>query len=148
MTDMATVMLADDHPSIRHCLRQILENTSDLTILGETGDGSEVVEMVVRLRPDVLVLDLEMPGINSLQITQQIVARSLQTHVVICSSDRCAGYVVQAMRNGASAYVVKDFSVGDLAQAVRQAASGEHYFSPALREGMGSLYDAGVASEA
>jgi two-component system response regulator DegU len=140
---MTTVVLADDYPSIRHYLRQILEATPDLTVLGETGNGSEVIELVVRLQPEVLVLDLEMPGMNGMQITRQIAARSLQTHVVICSSHRCAGYVVQAMKNGASAYVVKDFSVEDLAQAVRQAASGKHYFSPLLHDCLPSLDKSG-----
>ena len=147
MVDMTTIVLADDHPLIRHRLRQILETTPDLTILGETGDGTEVVDLVERLQPDVLVLDIAMPGMNGLEITRQIVARSLRTQIVICSSHRCAGYVVQAMKNGASGYVVKDFSVNDLAQAIRQVANGKHYFSPSLHDSIDSFYDAGVAGE-
>ncbi len=131
---MTTVVIVDDHALIRSGLRQILENTPDVTILGETGEGSEVVDLVVRLQPDVLVLDLAMPGMNGLEITRQIVARSLPTRVVICSSYTHAGYVLQAMKNGASGYVVKDFSVNDLAQAVRQVTGGKRYLSPSLHD--------------
>ncbi len=139
MLSMTTIMLADNHPLIRRYLREILETTPDLTLLGETGDGSEVVDLVMRLQPDVLVLDLAMPGMNGLEITRQIVAKSLRTRIVICSSHRYVGYVLQAMKNGASAYVAKDCSVEDLPQAVLQVTLGKRYLSPSLCECMDLL---------
>ncbi len=136
---MTTIVLADDSPLIRRYLREILEATPDLTLLGETGNGSEVVDLVERLQPDVLVLDLALPGMNGLEITRQIVARSLRTRIVICSSHRFAGYILQAMKNGASAYVAKDYSVNDLVPAVRQVTGGKRYLSPSLYDCIRSL---------
>ncbi|MDE3087949.1 MAG: response regulator transcription factor [Chloroflexota bacterium] len=139
MLCMTTIVLADNHPLIRRYLREILETTPDLTLLGETGDGSEVVDLVVRLQPDVLVLDIAMPGMNGLEITRRIAARSLRTHVVICSSHRFEGYVLQAMKNGASAYVAKDCSVDDLVPAIHKVTCGKRFLSPSLYDCIRSL---------
>ena len=131
---MTTIVLADDHHMVRQGIRALLDVESDFSIVGETGDGLEVVQLVERLRSNVLVLDLMMPGLNGLEITRQVKQRCPQTHVVILSMHTNEAYVMEALRNGAAGYVLKDASVSDLVQAIREVAAGRRYLSPPLSE--------------
>ena len=107
---MTTIVLADDHHIVRQGLRALLEVESDLSVIGEAGDGLEAVHNVEALNPKVLVLDLMMPGLNGLDVLKQIRKRSPQTHIVILSMYANEAYVLEALSNGASAYVLKDSS--------------------------------------
>ena len=129
-----TIVLADDHQIVRQGLRALLEAEEDFSVVGETGDGLEAVRLVERLRPNVLVLDLVIPALNGLEVTRQVCKPSEHTQVVILSMHANEAYVLQALRNGAAAYVLKESSATDLAQAVREAAAGRHYLSPPLSE--------------
>jgi DNA-binding NarL/FixJ family response regulator len=131
---MTTIVLADDHHMVRQGIRALLDVESDFSIVGETGDGLEVVQLVERLRSNVLVLDLMMPGLNGLEITRQVKQRCPQTHVVILSMHTNEAYVMEALRNGAAGYVLNDASVSDLVQAIREVAAGRRYLSPPLSE--------------
>jgi two-component system response regulator NreC len=131
---MLTIVLADDHHVVRQGLRALLEAAPDFRVVGEAGDGLEAVELAEHLQPDVLVLDLMMPGLNGLEVTRQVSQRSRQTRVVILSMYDNEGYVVQALRNGASAYVLKESSAHNLVRAVREVAAGRRYLSPPLSE--------------
>lgn len=131
---MTTIVLADDHQVVRQGLRALLEEEPDLRLLGEAGDGLETIQLVERLCPDVLVLDLMMPGLNGLEVTRQVGKRAPQTRVIILSMHADEAYVLEALRNGACGYVLKDASVAELVQAVREVAAGRRYLSSPLSE--------------
>lgn len=132
--DMITITLADDHRVVRQGLRALLEAESDFIVLGEAGDGLEAVQMVEHLKPNVLVLDLMMPGLNGLEVARQLNKLSPNTRIVVLSMYSNEAYVLEALSNGASAYVLKDSSSADLVQAVREAAAGRRYLSPPLSD--------------
>ncbi len=129
-----TVVLADDHAIVRQGLRAVLEATSEFAVVGEVADGLQVSEVVERLRPNVLVLDLMMPGLNGLEITRQIRNRCPQTRIVILSMHADEPYVIEALRNGAAGYVLKEASTTEVARAVREVAVGHRYLSQPLSE--------------
>jgi two-component system response regulator NreC len=131
---MTTIVLADDHHVVRQGLRTLLESETDFRVIGEAGDGLEAVQLVERLQPDVLVLDLMMPSLNGLEVTRQVGQRSPQTRVVILSMHSSEAYVMEALRHGAAGYVIKASSAADLIKAVREVAAGRHYLSPPLSE--------------
>lgn len=129
-----TIMLADDHPVVRQGLRALLEAEQDFTIVGEAADGLEVAGLVERLRPNVLVLDLMLPGLGGIEVTRQICHRFPQTRVVILSMYANEAYVLESLRNGAVGYVIKEASAAQLVQAVREVSAGRRYLSPPLSE--------------
>jgi two-component system response regulator NreC len=131
---MTTIVLADDHHVVRQGLRSLLETEPDFSVVGETGDGLEAAQLAERLQPDVLVLDLMMPGLNGLEVTRQISQRSPRTHVVILSMHPNEAYVLEALRAGAAAYVLKESTSAELVRAVREAVAGRRYLSPPLSE--------------
>lgn len=129
-----TILLADDHPIVRKGLRDLLETEANLQVIGEAANGLEVVAMVERLKPDILVLDVVMPGLNGVEVTQQVLRRSPQTRVIIFSMHADESYVLRALRNGASGYVLKDSSPDELVRAVREVLAGRRYLGPPLSE--------------
>ena len=129
-----TVVLADDHHLVRQGLRVLLEAEGDFGVIGEEADGLKVVGLVERLRPNVLVLDVQMPGLNGLEITRQIVQRGLRTRVVILSMHANETYVLEALRQGAAGYVLKDATPAEVVEAVREVGAGRRYLSRALSE--------------
>lgn len=129
-----SILLADDHAILRQGLRALLAQERDMQIVGETGDGLEVLELVERLGPDVVVLDLEMRGFKGLEITRQIRQHHKRTQVVILSMHSKEAYVLEALKNGASGYVLKGSEARELIQAIRQATRGLRYLSPPLTE--------------
>ncbi len=131
---MTTIVLAEDHRIVRQGLQALLEAEADFSLVGEAGDGLEAVRLTEQLQPDVVVLDLMMPGINGLEATRQIRNCCPKTHVVILSMHADESYVLEALRNGASGYVLKDSSADDLARAVREVVAGRRYLSAPLSE--------------
>ena len=129
-----TIVLADDHQLVRQGLRALLQTDANLRLLGETGDGLEAVRLVDRLKPDVLVLDLMIPGLHGLEVTRQVRHPTSRTHVVILSMHADEAYVQEALKNGASGYVLKEATAADLLQAVQEAKAGRRYLSPSLAE--------------
>ena len=131
---MITIVLADDHTIVRQGLRVLLEAEPDFSVVGESADGLEVPGLVERLRPDVLVLDVMMPGISGLEVTWQVRESSPETSVIILSMHANEAYVLAALRNGAAGYVLKDSSASDLLEAIREVSLGRRYLSPPLSE--------------
>ena len=131
---MTKIVLADDHHVVRQGLRSLLEAEPDFSVVGETGDGVEAAQLAERLRPDVLVLDLMMPGLNGLEVTRQVSQRSPQTRVVILSMHANEAHVLEALRAGAAAYVLKESTSAELVRAVHEAVAGRRYLSPPLSE--------------
>jgi two-component system, NarL family, response regulator NreC len=129
---MIRVLLADDHTLIRAGLRMVVAAHPDLTVVGEAGDGREAVAMAQNLKPDVIVMDIGMPGLNGIEAARQIRAALPETYVVMLSMHSDEGYILRALRAGAKAYLLKDSAEPDLARAIRAAAAGKSFFSPAV----------------
>ena len=127
-------MLADDHRIVRQGLRALLAGEADFEVVGEADDGREALELVKRLNPDVLVLDLMMPGLNGLEVARQLPRQSPGVRVVVLSMYDDEGFVLEALANGVSGYVLKDSNSSDLVHAVREVAAGRRYLSPPLSD--------------
>jgi DNA-binding NarL/FixJ family response regulator len=126
------IVLADDHRIVRQGIRSLLENETDFQVIGEAGDGSEALEMVNRLSPDILVTDLSMPYYSGIEIARKIKASRLQTRIVILSMHKDEPYILHALESGASCYLLKDFGIEHVATAIRHAMAGRRYVSPPL----------------
>jgi DNA-binding NarL/FixJ family response regulator len=127
---MITVLLADDHPLIRKGFRLILDAESDITVSGEAGDGATAVSMCSALRPDVVLMDVRMPGRNGIEATRDIVAAGLPSRVLILTTFDLDDYVYAGLRAGASGFLLKDTQPDDLAAAIRTVAAGDAVLAP------------------
>ena len=127
-------MLADDHNIVRQGLRSLLEAQPDFQVIGEAADGVETSKLVERLHPDVLVADVMMGSMNGIEVTRQVRRLSPKTRVVVLSMHADESYVMEALRAGAKAYVLKDSIADDLLRAIREAVLGRRYLSPSLSE--------------
>ncbi|WP_330270252.1 response regulator transcription factor [Lentzea sp. NBC_00516] len=121
---MIRVLLVDDHPVVRFGLRTILEAQEDLTIVGECGSGSEAVRLASELQPDVVLMDLKMPGMDGATATAQVVA-STSSRVVVLTTFDTDGDILRAIEAGATAYLLKDAPSEELISAVRAASRGQ-----------------------
>jgi DNA-binding NarL/FixJ family response regulator len=139
---MVSIVLAEDHAIVRQGLRAILEREPGFSVAGETADGLRVADLVRQTRPDVLVLDLMMPGLNGLDVARQVVRTSPRTKVVILSMHATEAFALQALRNGVSAYVLKEATPDHLVHAIREVLEGRRYLSPPLTESAVSAYAA------
>ena len=124
------VLLADDHPALRVGLRVLLEQASDVEVVGEAGDGREALEQIEGLRPDVAVLDCQLPEIQGTEVAAEIRRRGMATRVLALSAYRGEKYVRGMMKAGAIGYLLKDEAPRVLVAAVQGAARGESWFSP------------------
>ena len=131
---MISIVLADDHHIVRQGLRALLEAESDFRVIGEASNGRDAIELVRKLRPNVLVLDLMMPVLNGIEVTRQLGKAHPQTKIVVLSMYANEAYVLETLANGASAYVLKDSNTSDLVLAVREVAIGRRYLSPPLSD--------------
>jgi DNA-binding NarL/FixJ family response regulator len=141
-----TIALADDHSVVLDGLKALLRSEPDFKLVGEATDGQEVAPLCERVRPDVLLLDLMMPGLNGIEVTRLVKQRAPQTRVVILSMHSDVAYVVEALRNGAQGYVLKSAKGGELAEAIRQVVGGRRYLSPPLSEDSVASYEARAKS--
>jgi two-component system, NarL family, response regulator NreC len=130
----ATIVLADDHQVVREGLRLVLDAQPDFVVVGEAADGLQAAELVGRLKPDLLVADLVMPGLGGLDVAREARRRSPKTRVVILSMHSSDSFVLEALKNGASAYVLKDSSAAELTQAIHTVLAGRRYLSPPLSQ--------------
>ena len=115
-----SIVLADDHPVVRRGMQALLEAEPDLVVVGESGDGLETTHLVERLKPDVLILDLVMPGLSGLEVLRAVRQRSPGTRVVVLSMHSNNAFVAEALKNGANAYVLKGGEEENLVRAVRR----------------------------
>jgi two-component system response regulator NreC len=129
-----SVLLAEDHPVVREGLRAMLEAEGGFRVVGQTGNSSEVGEMVEQLKPDVLVLDLIMPGIGGLSALRELARRNLGTPVVVLSMYANEAYVLEALHNGAGAYVLKQAEAQELIRGIHEVCNGRRYLSPPLSQ--------------
>jgi two-component system, NarL family, response regulator NreC len=152
VTAIRTV-LADDHIILREGLRRILEESGRVTVVGEAGDGRAAVEVALRERPEVVLMDIEMPELSGTEATREIVKADPRIRVVILSMHDEGGFIEESLRCGAAAYVLKGSPSAELVQAVETVAQGRFYLSPGVSaetvafvrgardEGGGSLRD-------
>jgi DNA-binding NarL/FixJ family response regulator len=131
---MVTVVLADDHVVVRQGLRALLESDPRFVVVGEAADGLEAVELVKRRKPTVLIADLMMPGLDGLATTRKVSRLESDTRVIILSMYGDQAYVLEALRNGAAGYVVKESCGAELFEAIRVVVAGRRYLSPAVSE--------------
>lgn len=131
---MPTIVLADDHDVVRRGLQFILETEPDFNVVGEAADGLETVRIIEQLQPDVLVVDVMMPGLNGLEVTRRVGQISNRTNVVVVSMYANEAYVMEALQSGAKGYVLKNSTQDELIPAVREAAIGRQYISEALAD--------------
>ncbi|MFO8010733.1 MAG: response regulator transcription factor [Dehalococcoidia bacterium] len=129
---MTTIILADDHDVVRRGLQFILESEPDFEVVGEADDGLETVRLVEEFQPDVLVVDVMMPGLNGLEVTRRVDEVSPRTRTVIVSMYANEAYVMEALDSGANSYVLKNSTQDELIPAVREASIGRRFISPSL----------------
>jgi len=130
--DRTTIVVADDHPVMRSGLRMLLEAEQDLEVIAEAGDVDETIRKLKGYKPDVLLLDLHMPGGPSLQFIPEMREASPGTRIVVLTMQNSAGFVREALRAGALGYVTKEAADSDLVEAVRLAANDQPYLHPRL----------------
>jgi DNA-binding NarL/FixJ family response regulator len=128
------IILADDHRIVRQGLSALLHSESNFQVVGEASDGLEAIELVKQLKPEILILDLMMPGLNGLEVTRQINKQAPRTRIIILSMYDDEGFVLEALNYGAAGYVLKDSNSSDLVQAVREVIAGRRYLSPPLSD--------------
>ena len=129
-----SIILADDHPLVHRGMHAVLEREPDFSIVGMAADGLETVRLTERLKPDILVLDLMMPGLSGLEALRILRERSPRTRIVILSMYSSSAFIARALQNGAIGYVLKGCPEEHLVSAVREAAAGRRFLSPPVTE--------------
>jgi DNA-binding NarL/FixJ family response regulator len=132
MAGKLTVLLADDDPLVRAGLRMILSAADDLQIVGEVADGAAAVAAVREMRPEVVLMDIRMPGTDGIAATEQITSRQDRPKVIVLTTFHLDEYVFGALRAGASGFLLKDTPPEDIIRAVRLVAAGDAMLSPAV----------------
>lgn len=131
---MIRIVIADDHQLVRQSIVSLIEKAGDMEVVGEAADGHETLNLVQRKRPDVALLDIAMPLLNGIETTRRIQELPVDTRVVILSMHSDEDVVRQALRCGASGYLLKRSVVEELLIAIRSANKGEIYLSPSIAQ--------------
>lgn len=126
------ILLADDHQLMRTGLRLVIEQQSDLSVVGEASDGRQAVALAKLLRPDVAVMDISMPSLSGIEAAHQITQSHPEIAVIVLSMHPDESYVLRALKAGVKGYLLKDSADSDLIGAVRAVARGKSFFSPAV----------------
>jgi DNA-binding NarL/FixJ family response regulator len=128
------VLLVEDHQIVRHGIKAMLERSGDFRVVGEAEDGAEAVRLCRQTSPQIVLMDLAMPGVNGIEATAEIVRNVPGSRVVFLSAVDDEGSVVKAIRAGARGFVLKRASLGDLLEALRTVANGGSYLSPQVSD--------------
>jgi DNA-binding NarL/FixJ family response regulator len=137
---MTTVLLVDDQALLRMGFRLVLEGEPDLEVVGEAADGRSAIDQVTALRPDVVLMDVRMPGMNGIDATERIVAEHPGTRVLILTTFDLDEYAFAALRAGASGFLLKDAKPAELVAAIRSVASGDAVVSPRVTRRMLEMF--------
>jgi DNA-binding NarL/FixJ family response regulator len=129
---MISIVLVDDQPMLRLGFRLVLDKQPDMEVVGEAGDGVAAVREVAARRPDVVLMDVRMPGVDGIEATRRIVASGSQTRVLILTTFDIDEYAYEGLRAGASGFVLKDLPPPDLLSAIRAVASGDAVVAPSV----------------
>ncbi len=133
---MTTVVLVDDHPLVRQGMRAVIDAQPDLEIVGEASDGSEAVVICSEVKPDVVLMDLQMPTMNGIEATKQVLAASPRTSVLVLTMYDDDAVVFEAVASGASGYLLKGSDGTDIVAAIMAAAAGQAVFGAVLAKRM------------
>jgi DNA-binding NarL/FixJ family response regulator len=136
------VLIADDHAVYRWGLRTLLDSEPDTEVVGEASTGKEVVERAAEIRPDAILMDIQMPGINGIEATRRIIEANQKIGVVILTMYEDDDSVFSAMRAGARGYVLKGAHPSQILKVLRAVASGEAYFGPEIARRLMSFFSA------
>ncbi len=123
------VLLVDDHEIMRQGLRLLLEKNSDMEVVGEANDGLKAIELAKELEPDVVVMDVNMPGVDGADATRQIVSEKPDTRIVALSMHSKKGFIIEMLKAGASGYVLKENAFSELVNAINTVMGNEIYLS-------------------
>jgi DNA-binding NarL/FixJ family response regulator len=126
------ILIADDHPVFRDGIRTLLEVTAGIEVTGEATTGEEAVALAEQNQPDLILMDVQMPGLNGIEATQRIVARHPDTRVLMLTMFEDDASVFAALRAGASGYILKDATKDEIRRAIQGVANGEAIFGPAI----------------
>jgi two-component system response regulator NreC len=132
VSDRVKILLADDHTIVRQGLKLILSAHSDLEVVGEAANGREAVELAEKLRPDIVLMDVQMPELNGIDATKKMVAANPRIRILVLSMHKESVYVREILKAGARGYILKDAIDTELLNAVRSVARGDGYISPAV----------------
>ncbi|WP_170446449.1 response regulator transcription factor [Ruegeria arenilitoris] len=127
MTETIRVLIVDDHPMVAEGIQSILESFDDIKVVGTLGNGRDAVDQAARLQPDVILMDLNMPGIGGLSATELILERLPETRILILSMHDSPEYISTALSHGAKGYVLKDVPTDEIKQAIDAVMGGERY---------------------
>lgn len=133
-TKLIRVVLADDHSMVRQALARILEESEQIRVVGEAGDGAEALRVIAETRPDVLVLDYSMPGADAPSVLTSLAREHPQVKVLILTVHENIHYAVRVLESGAQGYVIKSAAVQQLVEAIRAVDQGETYVSPEVSQ--------------
>src|SRR5437762_4457156 len=138
--DSLHILIADDHPLFRKGMRTLLTATAGTEVIGEATTGQEVIELAATLQPDVILMDLQMPGINGIEATRQILHTSPHIGVLVLTMFEDDDSVFAAMRAGARGYLLKGADQKEILRAIRSVANGEAIFAPAIAQRLISFF--------
>src|SRR5260370_14308178 len=130
MNETISILITDDHALVRHGIRDFLELQADLSVVGEASSGEDAVRVAGELAPDVVLMDLVMPGIGGVEATRQVKQASPHSQIIVLTSYHEDEYIFPALRAGAISYVLKDIGPDELADTIRKAARGESVLHP------------------
>lgn len=137
--DLIKVLIADDHDMVRHSFTLVLSEIEDITIIGEAKSGEEAVQLAKQVAPDIVLMDVRMPGIGGLEATKRIVKQANGAQVIGLSGYNDGSYPGLFMRAGARGYITKEGGVDDLVDAIRQVHRGEAYLATAIAQEVAQL---------
>ena len=129
---MTSVLLADDHQSVRSELHNLLDKQSGVNVAAEAKDGRQAVQLTQELKPDVVIMDLSMPNLNGIAATREIISTVPNVKVIVLSAYSYKRFVEEALKAGASGYVLKERSYEELADAIKAAVGDRTYLSPSI----------------
>lgn len=134
MNSPLRILIADDHPLFRQGLRQVIETDSSLLIVHEAGDGRAALRFVRELKPDICILDIQMPELDGLAVVRQMRAHRLKAEVILLTMFKEEDLLNTALDLGVKGYVLKESAVTDILQSIRSVSAGHRYISPALSD--------------
>lgn len=126
------VLIADDHALVRAGIRALLEKVAHIEVVAEAADGREALDLIGQHQPDVVLMDIAMPGLNGLEATRRAVKNSSPTNIIILSMHASEEYIWQALHAGARGYLLKGASLAELELAIKSVAAGQIYLSPSV----------------